>query len=112
MFKEINKEELVTSPESPQKSDVERFVRDSEEKTTTAIEDLMEQFINNFNLLHSKERKCHKYNAMHKEETTTNGVALNVLSDEETKNAKSFSEEDEEEIFIVTKRNIHEFKEK
>jgi len=48
---------------------------------------------------------------VHKEETMTTGVVLNVLSDKETKNAKSFSEEDEE-IFVVTKRDIHEFKDK
>jgi hypothetical protein len=112
MFEKINKEELITSPESPQKSDVERSVKDNEERMTTIIEDLMEQFANNFNLLHSKEMKGHKYNAIHKEENMTNGVVLNILNDEETKNAKSFSEEDEEEIFVVTKRDIHEFEDK
>jgi hypothetical protein len=40
----------------------------------------------------------------------TNGVVLNTLSDEETKDAKSFSEEDEEEILVVIERDIHEFK--
>jgi len=42
----------------------------------------------------------------------TNGVVLNVLSDEETKDATSFSEEDEEEILNVTKRDIQEFKDR
>jgi hypothetical protein len=40
----------------------------------------------------------------------TNGVVLNTSSDEETGDAKSFSEEDEEEILIVIERDIHEFK--
>ncbi len=40
----------------------------------------------------------------------TNGVVLNTSSDEETEDAKSFSEEDEEEILIVIERDIHEFK--
>jgi len=42
MFEEINREELVTSPESLQKSDVERSDRDNEERMTTTIENLME----------------------------------------------------------------------
>jgi len=42
MFEEINREEFVTSPESLQKSDVERSDRDNEERMTTAIENLME----------------------------------------------------------------------
>jgi peroxiredoxin len=98
-------------PESLQKRDVEWYVKDSEERTII-IKDLTKQFANNFNLLHSKEKKGHKYNATHKEETMTNGVVLNVLSNEETKDATSFSEEDEEEILIVTERDIHEFKDK
>ncbi len=42
----------------------------------------------------------------------TNGVVLNILCDEETKDAKSFSEEDEEEIFVMIERDIQEFKKK
>ncbi len=91
---------------------MERLARDSEEKMTTTIEDLTKQFTNNFSLLHSKERKRWKYNVVHNEKTMTNGVILNVLSDEETKDAKSFSEEDEKEILIMIERDIHEFKNK
>ncbi len=42
----------------------------------------------------------------------TIGVILNILSYEEIKNETSFSEENEEEIPIVTKRDIHELKSK
>jgi hypothetical protein len=42
----------------------------------------------------------------------TIGVSLNILSYEEIKNETSFSEENEEEIPIVTKRDIHELKSK
>jgi hypothetical protein len=91
---------------------VERPTRDSEERTTITIEDLIEQFANNFNLLHSKEKKGWKYNAMHKEKTMTNGVILNILSDKEPKDAKSYSEKDEEEILVVTERNVQEFKDR
>jgi hypothetical protein len=49
---------------------------------------------------------------VHKEETMTNHVLLNILNDKETKDDKSFSEEDEEEILIVTKSDIQEFKNK
>jgi hypothetical protein len=41
MSEKINKEELVTLLENPQKSDVERPAKDSEERTTIAIENLM-----------------------------------------------------------------------
>ncbi len=79
---------------------------------TTTIEDLTEQFANNFNLLHSKERKGWKYNATCKEETMTNGVILNVLSDEETEDANSFNEKDEKEILVMIDKDIQEFKDK
>jgi hypothetical protein len=49
---------------------------------------------------------------MHNKETMTNGVVLNVLSDDETEDARSFSEEDEEEILIVIERDIQEFKDR
>jgi hypothetical protein len=49
---------------------------------------------------------------MHNEETVTNGVILNILNDEEIEDARSFSEEDEKEILIVTKRDIQEFKDR
>ncbi len=112
MSEKINKEELVTLLENPQKSDVERPAKDSEERTTIAIENLMKQFVDNFSIFHSKERKGHKYNAVHKEKTMTNGVILNVLSGEETENAISFNEEDEEKILVVIEKDIQEFKDK
>jgi hypothetical protein len=40
----------------------------------------------------------------------TNGVVLIISSDEETKDAISFSEEDKDEMPTVTKRDIQEFK--
>ncbi len=85
---------------------LERPTRNSEEKTTIAIKDLMEWFVDNFSLFHSKERKGWKYNVVHKEETMTNCVVLNVLCDEETKDARSFNEEDEEEILVMTEKDI------
>jgi hypothetical protein len=91
---------------------VKRLPRNSEKKMTTTIEDLTEQFANNFNLLHSKERKGWKCNATCKEETMTNGVILNVLSDEETEDANSFNEKDEKEILVMIDKDIQEFKDK
>ncbi len=88
MFEEINREELVTLLKNPQKSDVERLAKDSEERTTTVIKDMMKQFADNY-------KWCH----------------LNVLSSQETKNARSFSE-DEEEILVVIERDIQEFKDR
>jgi hypothetical protein len=49
---------------------------------------------------------------VHKEKTMTNGVILNVLSGEETENAISFNEEDEEKILVVIEKDIQEFKDK
>jgi hypothetical protein len=63
---------------SPQKSDVKRSTKNSEERMMSTIEDLTEQIVDNFNLLHSKERKGQKYNATHKEEIMTNGVVLKM----------------------------------
>jgi hypothetical protein len=57
MSKETNSEKLFTPPKNPQKSDVKRPIKDSEEIMMTTIEDLMEQFVDNFSFLHSKERK-------------------------------------------------------
>ncbi len=88
LFEETSKEELVIPPKSPKKSDVERLARDSEIRTTTTIENLVEQFVNNFSLLHSKERKGRKYNASHKEETMTIGVVLNILNKKEIEDAR------------------------
>lgn len=112
MFEETNSEKLFIPPKSPQKNDVKRPTRDSEERMTIAIKDLMKQFANNFNLFHSKERKGWKYNVAHKEETMTNGVVLNVLGDEEIEDARSFSEKDEEKILVMIERDIQEFKDK
>jgi predicted AAA+ superfamily ATPase len=52
------------------KSVMKRLAKNSEEILTIIIEDLMEQFVESFNLLHSKERNGQKYNVTHKEETT------------------------------------------
>jgi hypothetical protein len=76
-------------------------------KHSNAIEDLMKQFVDNFNLIASKEeKKCWKCKAPHKEEILTNGVLLIVFSNEETKDAISFSEKYEDKMPIVTKRDI------
>lgn len=85
---------------------MKRLDKVSEERTMTVIEDMMKQFANNFSLLHSKENKGQKYNATHKQKTMTNGVDLNDLSIKETEDAKSFSEEDKEEIIVMTKRTF------
>jgi hypothetical protein len=65
MSKETNTEKFFTLPKSLQKSDVNRHVRDSEDNITTlsrcrhssVIENLMEEFVDNFSLLASKEKK-------------------------------------------------------
>jgi hypothetical protein len=65
MSKETNNEKCFTLPKSLQKSDVNRHVRDSEDNITTlsgcthssVIENLMEEFAENFSLLASKEKK-------------------------------------------------------
>ncbi len=65
MSKKTNIEELFISLESPQKSDVNRHARNSEDNKTTllgcnhlnVIEKLTKQFADNFNLLTSKEKK-------------------------------------------------------
>ncbi len=46
----------------------------------------------------------------HKEEILKKGVLLIVLSDKETKDATSFCEKDEDEMPIVKKKDIQEFK--
>jgi hypothetical protein len=46
----------------------------------------------------------------HEEEILKNDVLLIVLSDEEAKDATSFSEKDEDDMPIVTKRGIQEYK--
>jgi hypothetical protein len=71
---------------------------------------LMEQFADSFNLLTSKEKKGWKCKALHKEEILKNSVFLIVLSNKETKDATSFSEEDKDKMPVVTKRDIQEFK--
>jgi len=106
MSVETNNEGLFTRPESPQKSDVKRLAKDSEERTMIMIENMTEWFVDNFNLFHSKESKGQKYNVEHKQKTMTNGVVLNILSNEEAKSVRSFSEEDEEEILIIMERDI------
>jgi hypothetical protein len=77
---------------------------------SSAINDLIEQFANNFSLLISKEKKGQKCKAMHKEEIMTNNVVLIVLSDKGTKVATSCNEKEEDEMPIMTKRDIQEFK--
>jgi hypothetical protein len=42
----------------------------------------------------------------------TNGVILNVLSNKRTKDAISFSEEDEEEIPIMIEKDVQKFKDR
>jgi hypothetical protein len=106
MFKEANNEKLFTLPESLKKSDVKRHVKDNEERMTTTIEDLTEQFVKKFNFFHSKEKKGQKYNAAHKEEIMINGIILNVLSEEEIEDATSFNEEDEEGFHTLNMRTL------
>jgi hypothetical protein len=66
MSKETNIEKFFTPPKSPQKSDVNRHAKYSENNKTTlsrgmhsnTIEELTKQVVNNFSLPTSKERKC------------------------------------------------------
>jgi len=100
MSKETNIKKFFTRPKSPQKSDVNRHVKNSEDSITTllgckhssAIEELTEQFTNNFNLLASEKKKGLKCKVPQKEKILKNGVFLIVLSDEEIKNATSLNE--------------------
>jgi hypothetical protein len=80
-------------------------------KHSSAIEDLTKQFADNFSLLASKEKKKGwKCKAPRREEILTNGVLLIVLSNEEIEDVISFSEEDEDKMPIMTKKDIQEFK--
>jgi hypothetical protein len=118
MFEKTNSEKFFTPPESPQTSDVNRHAKDSEDKMTTmlgcrhlnAIDDLTKQFANNFTLLASKEKNGQKCTTMHKEKIMTNGVVLIVLSDKGIKDVTSYSEEEENEMPIMTDKDIQEFK--
>jgi hypothetical protein len=68
------------------------------------IKELIEQFVDNFNLPASIKKKGQKCKALHKEEISKNGVLLIVLSDEEAKDVTSLSKEDKDKIvksFIV-----------
>ncbi len=62
---------------------MKRHVKDNEERMTTTIKDLTKQFANSFSFLHFKKRKGQKYNTTHKGKIMTNGVILNVISNEE-----------------------------
>ncbi len=118
MSKETNNEELFILPKSPLKSDVNRHARDNEDNITTMLrckhsstmDDLMEQLANNFNLLISREKKGRKCKTTHKEEIMTNDIVLIVLSDKGIEDATSCNEEEEDEMTIMTKRDIQEFK--
>jgi len=77
---------------------------------SSAIDNLMEQFVNNFSLLISKYKKGRKCKVAHKEEIMTNGVVLIVLSDKGTEDATSCNEKEEDEIRSMKKRDIQEFK--
>jgi hypothetical protein len=57
-----------------------------------------------------KRKKGWKCKAPHKEEILTSSSFLIVLSNEETKDAISVSEENKDKMSIVTKRDIQEFK--
>ncbi len=100
MSKETNSEKFFTSLESPRKNDVNRHAKDSEDNITTmsrcrhssTIKDLIKQFVNNFNLLASKEKRGQKCKATKKEGLLTNGVLLIVLSNDETHDATSLNE--------------------
>ncbi len=102
MSKETNNEEFYILPKCPKKSDVNRHVRNIEDKMTTmwrcmhssTIDDSMEQLANNFNLFISKEKNGRKCKAAHKEEIMRNGVVLIILSDKGIEDATSCNEEE------------------
>ncbi len=70
----------------------------------------MEQFVDNFSLFASKEKKSWKCKTWHKEEILKYGVLLIVLRDYGVEDAISFSEENEDEMLVVIEREIQEFK--
>lgn len=119
MFKKTNNEKFFTSPKSPHKSEMNKHARNSDENMITmsrcrhlnAIKNLTEQFVNNFNLFPSKEKKGWKCKTTHKEKILTNGVLLIVLSNKEVEDATSSSEENKYEMVVMIKRDIQEFKE-
>jgi len=73
MSRETNIERFFTPPRSPQKSDVNWHIKDSEDNKTillgckhlSTMEELMEHFVDNFSLHASKQKKSQKCNAMH-----------------------------------------------
>jgi hypothetical protein len=117
MLEKTNNGEFFISPKSFQQNDMNRRARDSENniitmsgcKHSSSIENLMEQFVDNFTFLVSKEKKGWKCKAPHKEEILTNDVLLILLSNEETKGVISFSEEDKDKMPIMSKKDIQEF---
>ncbi len=118
MLREINTKIFFTMLRSLKKSDVNQHITDSEDNKTTlsrcrhsnVMEELMEQFANNFNLHASKEKKNHKCNTSHQKKILKNGALLIVLNDDETKDATSLSEKNKDEMLVVTKRDIKELK--
>jgi hypothetical protein len=59
-----------------------------------------------------QRKKIQNCKAPRKEEILKNGVILIVLSNNKAKDATSLSEEDKDEMLVVTKKNIQEFKKK
>ncbi len=82
-----------------------------ERRHSSAVEHLIKQFVDNFNLHVSKEKKVAKQITMKQDELLTNSVLLIVLSDEfKTKDGPTCNKKDEYEMPIVTNCDIQEFK--
>jgi hypothetical protein len=79
-------------------------------KHLSAIKELTKLSIDNFNLLASQKEKGQKCKILHKEEILKNGVLLVVLRDKEAEDVISFSEKNEDEMSVVIKKEIQEFK--
>ncbi len=110
MFEETNSEKLFTPAKSFQKSDVNRHAKNTEDNMTTmlgcrhlnVIDDLTNQFANNFSLLTSKEKNGEKCTTTHKEKIMTNGIVLIVLNNKGMEDVTSYTEEKEDEMPIMT----------
>lgn len=115
IFEKTNSEKFPRPPESPQKSEENRFVRDNGESITSTlecrqmsvVEHMLDQFVDNFSLHVFKEKKATKSIIVGNDEILTNNVVLTVLSDEsEIKYELACNEEDEYEMPIVINCDI------
>lgn len=87
MSRETNTEKFFTPPKNPQKSDVNWHIKDNEDSKTNLLgcrhlsimEKLMEQFVDNFSLRASKQKKSKKCNAPHQKKNFEKWCTINYF---------------------------------